>query len=406
MQQLRAQKLDYFKEIFLFGTGLFYCELDPALTLMDTNHPSPDLLYDLLSFSSCFPFLKSYIANAYEHPLLLSDELGLFWNVAFETVDDKICRIHVLGPTFTYSMSARQSEEALRNMNPSQRYRDAYYHTKEQIPTTPPASLLQYGIMLNYTVSGKKYETSDYHYQSFMQNQTVRPDEDTNDLEVCYNIHYAEQCALEMVEKGCLDYKNAFDALSIFSDAMPEPTAYTISRQQKNALLSFLTLVTRAAIRGGLDPKTAYFIGGYYTNNIEKATTSSDLLHLNSVMYDDFIRRVHKAKHSRKISAAILACCNYIDLHPGQKLSLKELARLTGYAEAYLSQKFKKEMHITIKQYIKNCRTEHAKVLLRSTKDNIADISDSLGFCNPSHFIDTFRKATGHTPEEYRNTLD
>ena len=91
-------------------------------------------------------------------------------------------------------------------------------------------------------------------------------------------------------------------------------------------------------------------------------------------MYDDFIQRVHKIKQAEHISSAVHSCCNYIDLHLGEKLSLKTISTDTGYDEYYLAQKFKK-MGITISQYIKKKRVECAKVLLQSTTKSIQETS-------------------------------
>ena len=47
-------------------------------------------------------------------------------------------------------------------------------------------------------------------------------------------------------------------------------------------------------------------------------------------------------------------------------------------------------------------RLDEAKRLLRDGTKSIAEISYSLGYCNPAYFTNTFRAATGQTPKSWR----
>lgn len=46
---------------------------------------------------------------------------------------------------------------------------------------------------------------------------------------------------------------------------------------------------------------------------------------------------------------------------------------------------------------------QEAKTLIRLTNWNISEIAFSLGFKEPTHFNNYFKKATGQTPTQYRN---
>lgn len=118
-------------------------------------------------------------------------------------------------------------------------------------------------------------------------------------------------------------------------------------------------------------------------------------------MQADFIGRVHRCRTSN-LSQPILDCCEYISLHLEDKLTLAVLARQTGYTENYLSKKFKREMNLTPIEYIRRERLERAALLLRTTQDDVQDISERLHFCSQSYFADNFRKLFGCSPTAYR----
>lgn len=119
-------------------------------------------------------------------------------------------------------------------------------------------------------------------------------------------------------------------------------------------------------------------------------------------MYADFVKRVHKIHTKSGISPNLLVCCNYIERHLNEKLTIKQLAEKAGYSEYYLSQKFKKELGMNVTQYISLKRIERAKMLLHSSNQNIQSISEELGFCNQSYFSEIFRSIVGMSPGEYR----
>jgi AraC-like DNA-binding protein len=115
----------------------------------------------------------------------------------------------------------------------------------------------------------------------------------------------------------------------------------------------------------------------------------------------DFITRVHKCKLENSSSFA-KACCDYINLYIETDLSLKQLSEHTNYSEEYLAKKFKKEMNISLNDYIRNAKIEHSKLLLSSTTESISVISERLHFCSASYYTKSFRTLTGITPQEYR----
>ena len=48
-------------------------------------------------------------------------------------------------------------------------------------------------------------------------------------------------------------------------------------------------------------------------------------------------------------------------------------------------------------------RIERAKELLDYNELDIAEIADRLGYSTPAYLSTSFKKATGHSPSEYKN---
>lgn len=94
----------------------------------------------------------------------------------------------------------------------------------------------------------------------------------------------------------------------------------------------------------------------------------------------------------------------YIHEHYDQDISLSELAEKFHMNYSYLSWYFKHRTNENLTAYINKIRIEKAKELLRYTDDTISQISAKIGFSEHNYFSKVFKKFTGITPVEYRNT--
>ncbi|MFH0895973.1 MAG: helix-turn-helix transcriptional regulator [Bacteroidota bacterium] len=70
----------------------------------------------------------------------------------------------------------------------------------------------------------------------------------------------------------------------------------------------------------------------------------------------------------------------------------------------YLSNVFAEETGSTIHEFINKQKIERAKELIGYGELNFTQIAYSLQFSSPPHFTFQFRKHTGMTPSQYRNT--
>ena len=117
-------------------------------------------------------------------------------------------------------------------------------------------------------------------------------------------------------------------------------------------------------------------------------------------------------KHQEKyISAkthtpAIQKAIDYINKHYTENITLSEVAEYVFLSDEHLSREFKKTIGDTFKNYLTSLRIRHAKGLLTSTNNSIADIAQNSGFNSVSHFSSVFKKIMNVSPFEYRITTN
>jgi len=84
--------------------------------------------------------------------------------------------------------------------------------------------------------------------------------------------------------------------------------------------------------------------------------------------------------------------------------SLGSLAEIAGVHPVHLARVFHKFMHCTIGEYVRHLRVEHACSRMTTSDEPLVDIALSTGFVDHAHFSRSFKRVTGMTPTQYRET--
>jgi len=382
--------------------NLYLWRYDSELRLTRSSCPNESILQALLIGSGCMDYLSQYAHNNRE-PLLLSSPIGLIWIAAFENEDDKLSYVHLLGPAII-SDSSRESirlaQKVLDNMKISLQVQQELSQVMENLPVISHVYLSQLAPMLHYCVTGQKLGISDInsqHHVALPGQLEAPPQRDR------YQAWRAGQTLMRVVREGDLNYRQVLNNMSGISTGVAMQSQENL-RQVKDTAIVFSSMCTLAAIEGGLSPEIAYTIGDGYIQSIENAKAFSDIVSLDSTMFGDFVQRVHKVRANSVLSKQIQKCCDYIQQHLEDDLSIDMLARQAGYTKYYLSRKFAEETGTPLPDYIRQARIDYSKHLLAFSEDSIQQIADRLQFCSRSHFTSTFRKITGIAPIEYRES--
>lgn len=108
----------------------------------------------------------------------------------------------------------------------------------------------------------------------------------------------------------------------------------------------------------------------------------------------------------RKNLHAIRDAVDYINLHLAEPMTLSDIAKAVHISPSHLSSLFKDFFQVSLWNYIIAKRIDRAISMLldKDNQANILDIALECGFNNATNFNRAFRKHTGLTPSEYRDS--
>jgi AraC family transcriptional regulator len=88
--------------------------------------------------------------------------------------------------------------------------------------------------------------------------------------------------------------------------------------------------------------------------------------------------------------------------HLAEDFNLDRLAAQAGLSKFYFNRLFKAATGLSPSRYHITLRMDEARRLLRETKKSVVDVALDVGYANPSHFAQLFRKESGLAPSDYR----
>ena len=147
--------------------------------------------------------------------------------------------------------------------------------------------------------------------------------------------------------------------------------------------VSMVTLLTRAAIRGGSEQE--------------------HILILQDAVAQ-FLRGVKKYRSASQHSYHIRKCKAYIAANLNQPLSPESLAGELGLSKNYSMTLFSAYEGEPLMRYVQRKRIQAAADMLKYSDHSILYIANYYQFQTQSHFGAAFKKLMGTSPAAYRNT--
>ena len=395
------EKIRFFLELLNCNYQFHFWQYDGEYRLIETNWNNELFSGEFFSFIGMEKLLKERQQEGKMDPVILEAGNNLLWIAGFEHRENTVRHVFYIGPIFSGKDSLLILRKKLDTYNLSVSLRTRMFRTFEEIPVVPFHILRQYAVMLEYTLNSRKISINDIEVVNIIPGE--EKDVQFGTSERHFGIWEAEQNLCRMIEEGSPRYKEMLKASSLMSSGMKVDYGDTL-RSHKNNILVLLILCSRASMRGGLSPEIAYNLNDYYAQKIEQCQSMADTTKLGAQILEDYVARVRESRENPDISDSIRNSCEYIKAHLTEPIHVKKLAQQSGYAEYYFSHKFKKEMGVSVKEYILHEKIEQAKVMLTSSDESIQKIGDSLAFGSRSYFYTCFQKAEGMSPSEYRNT--
>lgn len=324
------------------------------------------------------------------------DEDLLYYGL-FRVKDDPVALL--IGPVAQMPIDKRTAENILRRMGESGSRAAELQSYFSTMVAYPLRNFLQVLCTVHFFINGEKLDVSRLMLGSEKLPAIQPPPQETPDPSQIHNTMELEQQMLSCVEYGKVD-----QILELFRqpiEGRPGILAADALRQQKNLIICTATLVSRAAIRGGLDLQTAFALSDQYIQKAELMQRYEELVRLNAQMVLDFTRRVAALKNGIHDSPLIRRGREYILSHMGEQITTEALSRELGLNRTYLCSLFVQETGMTINRFVTRVKMEEARRLLDITSKSIAQIAGQLGYSTQSYFQKVFKKYWGITPGEY-----
>lgn len=173
-------------------------------------------------------------------------------------------------------------------------------------------------------------------------------------------------------------------------------------QQKKYEAVSLVTLLSRAAIHGGLQEEVSFRISDAFCQRIDQVSDNALIQRLVVTMLTTYCDKVKEAKQGAKYSVLIQKCIRYILVHLHENISLDELSKHCCLCGRSLSIRFRKEVGMSIGDYIHSEKIQEAKYMLRHTGYPLSEISSFLNYPSQSYFTQVFKRHTGTTPQQFR----
>jgi AraC family transcriptional regulator, melibiose operon regulatory protein len=128
-------------------------------------------------------------------------------------------------------------------------------------------------------------------------------------------------------------------------------------------------------------------------HRVNKAVTNLD---------DDHKRhRTHVA--DKRVIARVQQMTNYINGEFANPINVSDVAKISGLHATNATATFQKVLGLSIAQYLRQRRLNHALKLLADSDMAIIEVAFESGHGSLSRFYDAFQRQVGCTPKDYRN---
>lgn len=324
--------------------------------------------------------------------------------------DNKI----IIGPTRQIKASEKDLRELAFQLDLINESADDFVTAMQSIVNMPLDSIMQMLCVVNHIFSGEKLKLEDIQIydsnqtelkQSIENERTEKSFAVISEIQQQQEVHNTlalEQTLMNIVRKGDTA------ALREWINKAPAVRGGILAsnelRQRKNIVIVSTTLTSRNAIRGGMDVEEALSLSDSYIQKCELLNNMVSLTNLQYRMILDFTERVERIRQGKNPSKLIIDISNYIQHHLSDSITTEQIAEHLFISRSRLSTKFKAETGMNLTDFIMQEKIEEAKRLLRYSDKTAFAISSFLGFASQSHFSKVFKKFTGKTPNEYRES--
>lgn len=311
----------------------------------------------------------------------------------------------IIGPSLPYVLFEQKINGLINDFHVFAQ-REQVFHYYKSTPVISNEKLLKVSVMAFYLIT-----------QTLISAETVTKENskhlqlgESKDTELFTNtkreqpaaVHHdplLEKQLLTIIREGRLEELKGFTQMEEESTGVLSRSSYI--RSKKNIAIAGITLATRASIEGGLHPEIAFSLSDVYIQRLEDLKTIKEIDQLSGEAFFTFTEKVQQVK-GEQFSKTITNCQNYIYNNRYEKITHDDVAKQADLSHSYLSILFKKEVGISVTDYIQLVKIDEAKNLIEFTQTPLSEIGSLLNFSDQSYFTKVFKKHTGMTPKQYK----
>lgn len=386
-----------------FDLSVFFIDPNGKIVYESSNHPFFNPLYENQK-QKLFAQLNFYASKPYKFPLIKKSAfsekfilISIFNNQTFEGTA-------LIGPSVSYPIS----EDRVKGIIHDSRgffYRDKILQYYKSIPIVLHEKLLSISTIVFYMFNHVLFQPESVWEKNVeLAESNIKVEKMVS--EFTGNLHSSlfrerlfEKKIIEIIKEGRVEDLKDLPISEEEEASVLSRTSYI--RSNKNHIIILITLASRAAIEGGFHEENAHSLHNRYIQQVEELDSLDEIRDLAKEVLYTYAKKVRQAKIER-YSKTIVTCKDYIYKHIYENISHNDIARTVGLSPKYLSALFKKEVGITVSEYIQQMKTDEAKKLLAYSKTPISEICTLLSFNDQSYFTKVFKKVTGVTPKFYR----
>ena len=286
--------------------------------------------------------------------------------------------------------------------------KESLYKLLNKLPLFSLGDIRDILILINYFFTGKIEDL--FHKPLHDYEKKFSEDIQIERIDMLLSQNYDPEIYLFLYENKILEYvvnghvQELSNMIFKLSNGVVPVVSGDNVRSEKNYSIVVFEKLAQAAINMGMDLINAYQSRDSFIRKNELCINLKEVLKVRDTAIVFYTSEIGKAK-VRNLSPQISSIVQYIGLNMYTKITVRQIAQYFSMSEARLRTAFKKEMNISIHNYILRRKISEAKVMLKSNYP-INDISLLLGFSDTSHFTKVFKKITGTTPKKYQMSVD
>jgi len=265
-------------------------------------------------------------------------------------------------------------------------------------------------------VQHDRYTPPVLHNHDFFELQYVYEGEFTQQISGSrYLMHTGDICLIPPRIYHSLDVRNYSVVLNILIPKLVFQTIFLKTLQGNNRIFKLFrehmdldNIKEYLIFHTNGDPKIQSVVLNMCAESLCKDSFYNHMLNADFLLFLGLLLRDHgtdcdSPPIQRKRDSQDFDILQYMERHY-KTLTLGALAEQFHYSPQYMSCRIKQITGMSFTDYLLQKRMQAASGLLLNTNIKIAAICEGIGYHTQEHFIRTFRKYYGVSPNSYRNT--